>query len=213
MNLRNRVRDVEFRATDSDPGDGRTLSGYAAVFSVPTRIREAGAEFIETIAPGAFAKTLRERGKRVAMQWSHGRDPRVGQFPIGVFTELREDRRGLRVTGRLLDTEAGRDVAEAIRAGAVQGMSFSFEVLGERWTDAAGKRLQGDEVWRLLASPGNRGPLRRSITEVRLLEAGPVLMPAYEATTVGVRSHEHIITADQIARLADNHNLLRTTQR
>lgn len=181
-------RNVEFRAADSAEGsDGRNLDGYAAVFGAATEINSWEGRFTETIAKGAFRKTLRER-KNVLMQWNHGGDSRVGHTPIGHYTELVEDDHGLRVKGRLFDNDLVEPIRQAIEAGAITGMSFKFRVVRDDWTDNMGKRVKPDELYELLYEPGERGPLQRTIKEVQLFEAGPVSTPAYEQTTVGVRS-------------------------
>ena len=181
-------RNVEFRAADSAEGsDGRNLDGYAAVFGASTEINSWEGRFTETIAKGAFRKTLRER-KNVLMQWNHGGDSRVGHTPIGHYTELVEDDHGLRVKGRLFDNDLVEPIRQAIEAGAITGMSFKFRVVRDDWTDNKGKRVKPDELYELLYEPGERGPLQRTIKEVQLYEAGPVSTPAYEQTSVGVRS-------------------------
>src|ERR1044072_7882123 len=88
-------------AEGEETNDGRTLSGYAAVFNSPTRIDSWEGTFDEIIAPGAFKKSLRERVPR--MQFDHGMHPLIGSIPIGRFTVLEEDSVGLRVEGRLTD--------------------------------------------------------------------------------------------------------------
>jgi HK97 family phage prohead protease len=164
-------------------GDGNELVGYGAVFNEDTEISGWEGNFIERIAPGAFRKTLEERADRVKIQFDHGMDTRFGGAPIAVPVEIREDDRGLYVRARFVDTEAGRDARELIRSGAVDGMSFRFSVVREDVDKNAG-----------------RLPLR-TVREVRLYEVGPVTWPAYEATTVGVRSAEamRLLRAAQLA--------------
>lgn len=173
---------------DDDGADGLTLEGYAAVFDTPTRIDSWEGEFDEQIARGAFRKSLRERTPR--LQFDHGRHPVVGSIPIGVFTELGEDERGLHVVARLTDNWLVQPVRDAIRDGGIDGMSFRFSVVREEWRDVDGKLIKAEELARLLWEPGDRGPLQRTLKEVKIAEAGPVVWPAYEATTVGVRARD-----------------------
>lgn len=180
------LRAVEFRAT-GEAGDGRTLEGYAAVFNKPTRIRSWEGEFDEEIAQGAFRATLKKR--KPVMQYDHGRDARTGTVPIGSIEELMEDDQGLFVRGRLFDNDAVEPVRQAIAGNAITGMSFRFQVAREQWFDRDGKKVKEAELPRLLWEPGDRGPLKRSILEVDpLYELGPVAFPAYDTTSVGVRS-------------------------
>lgn len=180
------TRSVEFRAADAEGSDGRTMEGYAAVFDAPTEINSWEGRFTETVARGAFKKTLGER--KPVLQFDHGNDSRVGSTPIGHFTDLREDDQGLYCQARLFDNPIVEPVRQAIEAGAVSGMSFRFKVNRDEWRDAQDKLVKPEELGRLLYDPGERGPLKRNIKEVQLFEAGPVVFPAYEQTSVGVRS-------------------------
>jgi hypothetical protein len=68
-------------------------------------------------------------------------------------------------------------VREAIQSGAIDGMSFRFSVVRDQWAD--GKKMPS-----------------RTINEVKLYELGPVVFPAYAATSVGVRDAEDVDTSD-----------------
>lgn len=196
MTSRNKTlitRAVEFRSSDADPGDGLTLSGYAAVFNQDTEISSWEGTFTERIAKGAFSKTLRE--KTPVMQFDHGHDPRTGTVPIGVYTELREDTIGLYVAGRLHDNDLVLPIRQAIASGALTGMSFRFRVIQDTWADEKGRKLDAEAAYDRLY----RGEkLSRTIREVALSEAGPVVSPAYAGTSVGVRNTT--ITSSQAAR-------------
>ncbi len=165
------VRSVPFHLTRSEGDDGLTLAGYAAVFNSPTRIRgEVPAEFDEVISPGAFARTINSRD-RVVMQYDHGQHPMIGGMPLGKITDLREDAQGLYVEARLTDNWLISPVRDAIANDAVDGMSFRFSV------------PKGGDTW------DRSGPLPiRTVNEVRLFELGPVTFPAYNDTSVMVRS-------------------------
>lgn len=178
-------RSVEFRASEA-VGDGRTLEGYAAVFDQPTSIASYAGEFDEVVKRGAFRKTLRER--HPVMQFDHGNDKRTGTVPIGAIEDLHEDDDGLFVRARLFDNEVVEPIRQAVEGRAIRGMSFKFEVLRDRWIDGTGKEIKSEDLADLLDDPGDRGPIRREITEVKLYELGPVVFPAYEQTSVGVRS-------------------------
>ena len=160
-------RAVGFELRDAT-NDGNRLSGYAAVFDTPTEIYERGQTFNEQISKGAFAKAINNRD-RVVLQFDHGQHPLIGSMPLGRITDMAEDTRGLYVEADLTDNWLVQPVRDAIRDGAVDGMSFRFAVEGEEWDRS------GDT------------PLR-TITEVRLMELGPVVFPAYSQTSVLVRS-------------------------
>lgn len=178
------LRAVEFRATEP-VGDGRNLTGYAAVFDSPTMIRDWLGTYEETISRGAFKKTL--RNKTPVMQFDHGRDPATGTVPIGSIQELSEDDTGLFVRGRLYDNPKVEPIRQAIAGESIDGMSFRFEVTREEWRDVNGNKLKLDQVDDMLWA-GVEG-LKRNITEIDPLhELGPVVFPAYNSTSVGVRS-------------------------
>lgn len=173
------LADVEVRAK----GDGFTLEGYAAVFDAPTRINSWEGHFDEKIERGAFAKTLSERTP--VMQFDHGHDIATGSVPIASIETIKEDKRGLFVRARLFDNPRVEPIRQAIAGGAIDGMSFRFRVTREEWDET------GDV------------PVR-TIRELDLFEVGPVVFPAYEATSVGVRSLLADLTHDQrVALLAD----------
>jgi HK97 family phage prohead protease len=159
-------------------------------------IRSWEGEFLEEIAPGAFKRTLRDR--MPVLQFDHGRDQRTGSVPIGSINELKEDDQGLFVRARLFDNPVIEPIRQAIEGKAITGMSFRFQVADERWTDVAGKTVKADELQRLLWEPGDRGPLKRTILRVDpLYELGPVVFPAYDNTSVGVRSLLAQLTPDE----------------
>jgi HK97 family phage prohead protease len=182
------------RATD-EGSDGLTIEGYGAVFNSVTRISGWEGDFEEVIAPGAFRKSLRERTPR--MQFDHGQHPLLGSLPLGRWTVAEEDERGLHLVGRLTDNWLVTPFRDAIRDGGVEGMSFRFAVVRDEWTDIEGTRLKDDEVAHFLhRGSGDRGPIRRTLREVKASEAGPVVWPAYDDTAVGVRSRNGLVTID-----------------
>ena len=147
--------------------DGFTLEGYAAVFDTPTRIDSWEGRFDEQIARGAFTKTLSER--KPVMQFDHGHDIATGSVPIAAIESIREDDHGLFVSARMFDNPRVEPIRQAIAGGAIDGMSFRFRVTRESWDES-------------------RDVPMRTIRELSLFEVGPVVFPAYEATSVGVRS-------------------------
>lgn len=165
-------RSVAFQLRDAGDGDGRTLEGYAAVFNSPTMISDYLGEYEETIAPGAFKRTL--QAKTPILMFEHGKHPLIGSMPIGSISELREDDRGLFVRARLFDNWMINPLRDAINDRAVDGMSFRFSV------------PEGKETW-------TRDRSQRTVREVKLYELGPVVFPAYADTTLALRSLEEIV--------------------
>lgn len=185
MDRHDLCRAVPFEAVRADTdgnGDGLTLQGYGAVFDEPTVIDSWEGRFTEKIQRGAFRKSLESRTPR--LQFDHGMHPLIGSIPIGTISDIKEDARGLYLSARMTDNWLIQPVRDAIAEGAVDGMSFRFSVVRDEWRDENGKVVDGDDVWRLLDS----GTLVRTLKELRLSEVGPVVWPAYEQTTVAVRS-------------------------
>ncbi|MFD7709478.1 HK97 family phage prohead protease [Streptomyces sp. NPDC059786] len=176
------------RADGDEEGDGRTLSGYAALFGTPTEINSWEGAFTETIRKGAFKKTIREQTP--VLQFDHGRHPLIGSIPIGAISDLREDDQGLHVEARITDNWLMQPVRDAIAEQSVNGMSFRFEVVREEWRDVNGKLVKPEEVYDLLWMPGDRGPLQRELIELKCRELGPVVFPAYAGTSVSVRARD-----------------------
>lgn len=164
-------------------GDGRTLEGYAAVFNSPARIRDLQGDFDETILPGAFKRSIERRTP--VLQWDHGKDPRVGTAPIGKIEQLAEDDHGLHVRARLFGHSDIDRVREAIAEGAVSGMSFRFGV------------PKGGDTWSARTGDVDL----REISDTDIHELGPVVFPAYDTTSVSVRSILAGLSADETREL------------
>lgn len=173
------------RSYDFDPKasrDGRNLEGYVAIFNTRTRIPDTAGDFEEEIHPGFADRSIRSNGFPV-MQFDHGKDPRVGTVPIGVYEVFEPDRKGYFVRGSLFDNPVVEPVRQAIVGKAIKGMSFRFKVAknGDRWE----RRMGAVDL--------------RHVTDADVPEAGPVVFPAYASTTVSVRSLLASLTAEERA--------------
>ena len=159
---------VDLRAASE--GEGDVLEGYAAVFNEWTRIGDEAFGFDESIAPGAFAESIKDDDIRAF--FNHNEDNVLGRKKAKT-AEFHEDSKGLRVVIRPPNTQAGRDVVELVKRGDVDGMSFMFRIRpnGDEWIDP---QKNGDSHKRIIRS-------------VRLFEAGPVTFPAYETTSISAR--------------------------
>lgn len=102
------------RADFKFDGDAGTFAGYASVFGGTDA-------YGDTIAPGAYSKTLQERDRPIQMRWNH-----YGPV-IGKWLTLDEDERGLLVRGSLTPGHSvASDVLASLRHGAVDGLSIGF---------------------------------------------------------------------------------------
>ena len=105
---------VRSRASCVQEGDGNTFVGYAAVFNSPSE----PLPFIERIAPGAFAKSLRNRKRDIRLYVNHDSNMVLASRNSGTL-RLMEDEIGLRVEADLPDTTSRRDLSELMRTGRV----------------------------------------------------------------------------------------------
>lgn len=130
----------EFKLLKADtPG---TIEGYGSVFNL---IDRGG----DVVMPGAFAKSiaeLRRKGEPLPMLWQH--DPRA---PIGVWTDLAENDKGLKVKGELiLDVPQASTAHALLKRGALKGLSIGFmtkEADVDRQTGA--RRLKRVDLWEI----------------------------------------------------------------
>jgi len=133
------------------------FEGYASLFGVA----DGGGD---TVAPGAFAASLRRRGAgQVRMLYQH-----FAHAPIGVWEEIAEDGRGLYVRGRLSgDVEQARDIAALLRDGALNGLSIGFRTLRAR-----------------RGAPSSVRKNTRTLLEIELWEISVVTFPLLAGSTV-----------------------------
>lgn len=158
----------EFKAT----GDDGMVEGYGSVFDVED-------SYGDIIKPGAYKATLaahKAAGSMPAMLWQHDSDQ-----PIGVWTEMVEDEKGLRVKGQLLlATVRGREAYELLKIGALKGMSIGF--MAKEWSYQEELRI---------------------LTAIDLWELSIVTFPANQkATVTGIKSADALTarTAEQFLR-------------
>ena len=175
-----RITFNQFELRAGQAGDGMSFSGYAAVFNSDSE----PLPFIERIAPGAFAKSLKSRNN-IRMYMNHDSSMLLGTTRSKTV-RLAEDSKGLFVDADLPDTSVGRDLSVLMQRGDVDSMSFGFTVPqgGDRWSDDGS---------------------RRELRQIRLFEVSVVTgFPAYAATSASVRSLDALATrtgidADQLA--------------
>jgi HK97 family phage prohead protease len=143
--------------------EGNKLVGLAAVYDSPTTISEGGRTFTEVIRKGAFRNALASGGDIIAT-FNHDPSRLLGRTSSGTL-KLRDTDEGLAYELDL--PKHASDVKEMVERGDIKGCSFTFSV------------RKGGERWK-----GNH----RELTDVYLAELGPVSIPAYPATNVGLRS-------------------------
>lgn len=152
--------------------DNGTFEGYGACFN---NIDGHG----EIIAAGSFSQSLqnhRQKGTMPAMLWQH-----QPENPVGVFSDMHEDSKGLHVTGHLaMKTAKGAEAFEFLKIRAVSGLSIGFRTKAESRDTKTGGRI---------------------ITEVDLFECSLVTFPANDSARVqSVKSIETIRDAETYLR-------------
>jgi HK97 family phage prohead protease len=158
----------EVRMEPAKDGKPAKIVGYAAVYN---SLSQDLGNFRETITPGAFTAALAS-APDVRGRYNH--EGLLGRTKSGTL-RLADDARGLRYEIDVADTTLGRDVAESVRRGDVDGSSFAFRVRGS-----------DGEVWKRDAAGG----VIRELRALELFDVGPVDNPAYLGTegSLSIRS-------------------------
>lgn len=114
--------------------DAGKIEGYGSVFDV----EDLGGDIV---AAGAFADSL-QSGRKVKMLFQHDHNT-----VVGVWDEVAEDGKGLRVKGRILTAvKAGLEAYELVKAGAIDSLSIGYRTL--KSMDRNGRRvIQQADVW------------------------------------------------------------------
>lgn len=140
-----------FYEKKQDEGVFGFFEGYASVFGNTDGV-------MDIIEKGSFKETLKS-GRTVVLCYQHD-----WWNPIGQFTELAEDSKGLYVTGRInLGTTLGKDVYALLKAGDLNSMSIGYTATK--------------------ADYDREGDIRR-ITEIDLFEISVVTFPANEKAKI-----------------------------
>ena len=101
--------------------DDGLFSGYASVFD---NVDSYG----DIVRKGAFVESIGEwesKGKMPPILWNH--DP---SDPIGIYTKMQEDDKGLYVEGKLLidDVPRAKQTHALMKAGVIDGLSIGYRV-------------------------------------------------------------------------------------
>lgn len=152
----------EIKAVNADG----TVEGYGSVFGVRDN-------YDDVIAKGAFIQSLKDHkaaGTMPAMLWQHDADK-----PIGVWTDMVEDEKGLRIKGQLaMETVKGKEAHALLKMGALNGLSIGF--VSKEWAYDSETEV-------------------RTLTAIDLWEVSLVTFPANEkARVTNVKSAEEMAT-------------------
>jgi HK97 family phage prohead protease len=179
MEVEHDILDLECEYKEMDTDDDGSFEGYASVFNN----KDLGNDVIRQ---GAFTKTITGRkASSIKLLYQHKTDE-----PIGVIDSLEEDKRGLKIKGRLaMGTQKGREVFELMKMGALDSMSIGYRLQPDGYKyDDKNKRRVIKEVDLMEVSmvtfPMNP---KAKITKVKLAEMDAREIEAY-LRDVGVMS-------------------------
>lgn len=151
------------------------LGGYTLMFN---RLSVDLGGFKERIRAGATTKTIGEADIRCLM--NHSPDILLGRSRPGNernTLRLNEDTEGLEFeVAELPDSAQGRNVAESVERGDMDGCSFGFRTIQDAW-EYDTEEAKAEDVEAI-----------RELVEIRLFDVGPVTFPAYPETSAEVRS-------------------------
>ena len=162
------IRSVETKFETREDDAGRHIVGYFAVFNSTYNIAPG---MSESIAPGAFSRTLTDQPDVRALV-NHDTTLVLGRTKAGTLT-LREDDHGL--FGDVLINPNDQDAVNAwerVQRGDVDQCSFGFNIVAEE-TD-----FRDD------------GAIHWTIKDLDLYEVSVCTFPAYEATNVQARAED-----------------------
>lgn len=175
--LRLNVRTFEYRDGVAAGADGTFgVRGFASVTNAPYMVSDWLGDYTETIARGAFGKSLSER-EDVRFLINHDGIPLArtssGTLTLREISDPLDDPTGRGQTGLWVeaDLDAASPLAQTLRSAMARGdvsqMSFAFQALRQEW---------------------NEDYSERTINEVRMYDVSAVAYPASLSTSIELDS-------------------------
>ena len=157
------IRSNSFSFETREDGENPVIEGYFSVFNTTY---DMGFQMSESVAPGAFTKSL---SNDVRALINHDTTLVLGRTKPGTL-QLREDSHGLwgHIDINPNDTEA-MNLYARVKRGDVSQCSFGFAILCEEHEE----RENGAHHW--------------TIKKVKLFEVSCCTFPAYEETAISAR--------------------------
>lgn len=151
----------------------KTIGGYAVRYNEPTLIVDRwGDKFLEEISSGAFDESLKEQKQKAL--WNHDTSKPLGSCKSGTL-RFNTDVQGLNYEVDVPNNSWGNDAYESVSRGDVDGSSFGFICLENKWSKVM---WEGEEIY------------KRSITKADIYEVSPCTFPAYDSSEISCRSLE-----------------------
>jgi HK97 family phage prohead protease len=171
--------------------DKKTFGGYAAKFN--TQSKNLGG-FIERIDPGFFNKSRGDGWPDVIARYNHDDNMLLGTTSAGTL-RLGVDNIGL--VYEVDPPQSRADVYELVERGDVAKSSFAFQMFEDDW------------------AASDQGFPMRTLMSGKLVDVAPVNIPAYDDTSVGLRSLAAKFEADveEVRKLAAANELMKFFRR
>lgn len=168
MNKGKEIRGISYRATVDE--EKRHVEGYALLFNTDSRPMWGG-DLIERIAPTALDGVLEKSDVLCLMNHDESRGV-LARYRMGEGSlSLTVDEKGLKYAFDTPNTALGDELIEALKRGDIAESSFAFTVEKDNWE----RKEDGMYV--------------RTIVQIdKLYDVSPVYYPAYEDTSVALRS-------------------------
>ncbi len=159
-----------------DVGGKEYFIGTPVVYDSPSELIYGC--FREYIKPGAFDEHLNTNPDILCLR-DHNPDKLLGRTSSGTL-KITRDATGLHIECERPNTTYALDLAEQIRRGDINGMSFGFDVTDDEWYMADAIRT-------------------RDVIKGKVFEFSYVTLPAYKGSVADIRSMQTEIDAN-IAR-------------
>lgn len=169
---------VPFEIKSIHESETGVFSGRGSVFNELDSYKDI-------ILPGAFKKSLKEKGVLgIKMLSQHGGSMFGGNNnPIGVWTDINETDEALEMTGKLaLKTQSGAETYELLKIGALDGLSIGFTTV----------KSNIDEETDI-----------RTVSEIDLWEVSIVTFPAMHNATISDVKSFHLLSQEDRNVLKD----------
>ncbi len=163
----------QFAFDVEDVSDEGTITGYGSLFGD----LDSGGDIV---MPNAFGKNLKARaGKTIPMLWNH-----IDSFPIGKWTSVEEDERGLKLTGKFtMASPKAQEIHALVKDEVISGLSIGY-ITKDAERDA-------------------KTGIRR-LKELDLREVSVVTFPMLETAQIDtVKSEEGSIGVEEFLSLSD----------
>lgn len=134
--------EIPFEIKTEDIQENGIFTGYASTFGGKPDSHG------DVIRRGAFSSTIIKGGRNgngIPMLWMHN-----AEEPIGIWLEIVENDKGLKVVGQLaLEVQKGKEAYELLKLGAIKGLSIGWDVPRDSDGNVLDGAIERDEKKRI----------------------------------------------------------------